>query len=77
MDNLRCIDKEKVSRILHNNWDNVFKLLTGSTSNQLDVPYSVEYEKELTYIEKDLPDLIDIYLKNNEFFGRNSMRDYW
>ena len=76
MERLSQKDRVALSRILHNNWDNVFKLLCGSISNQLGVPYSVEYEKELTYIEKNFPDLIDMYLKSNEFFGRNSMRDY-
>lgn len=76
MKKLNPEDRERLSRILHNNWDNVFKLLTGSSVDEYGVPYKEVYKYELVEREKDFPNLIDIYLESNSFFDRGTMKDW-
>jgi len=47
LEKLNQDDKDKLSRILYNNWDNMFKLLTGSSLDEDGVPYKECYKYEL------------------------------
>ena len=76
MEKLKKEDKDKISRILHNNWDLIFKLLTGSSVDENRTPYREFYKWELSDREKDLPEIIDTYLENEAFFDRNSLRNW-
>lgn len=76
MEKLKQEDRDKLSQILHDNWDNIFKLLAGSSVDEDNVPYKEVYKWELLDKEKKFPDLIDIYLENNAFFNKNSVRDW-
>ena len=76
MEKLNQDDKDKLSRILHNSWDNVFKLLTDSSVDEYGVPYKEVYKYELAEREKDFPNLVDIYLESNSFFDRGAMKDW-
>ena len=67
MEKLKPEDKDKLSRILHDNWDNIFKFLTGSSVDEDNIPYREVYKWELLDREKEFPDLIDVYLENNAF----------
>lgn len=40
MEKLRQEDRNKLSRILYNNWDNVFGYLVGSSKDEDDVQYN-------------------------------------
>lgn len=37
MQKLKQKDRDELSRILHNNWDNLFELITGSSVNESGV----------------------------------------
>ncbi len=76
MEKLKQEDRDKLSQILHDNWDNIFKLLTGSSVNEVDVPYREVYKWELFDREKEFPDLIDTYLENDAFFNKDSIRNW-
>lgn len=76
MNILKQEDKNKISQILHNNWDWIFKLLAGSSADEYNTPYREVYKWELSDREKDLPEIIDIYLKNDAFFTRESLRSW-
>ena len=76
MNRLTQEDKEKLSHILHDNWDNVFELLAGSSIDEYDIPYKEVYRYELEECENDFLNLINTYLENNAFFNRESMRDW-
>lgn len=76
MNGLKQEDKNKISQILHNNWDWIFKLLAGSSADEYNTPYREVYKWELSDREKDLPEIIDIYLKNDAFFTRESLRSW-
>lgn len=76
MDKLKQQDRDKLSRILHNNWDNIFKFLTDSGCDEENIPYREVYKWELSDREKEFPDLIDIYLENDSFFDRGSVRNW-
>ena len=39
MERLKKEDSDKISQILHNNWDLIFKLLSGSYTDEYGVPY--------------------------------------
>lgn len=76
MEKLKQEDRDKLSQVLHDNWDNIFKFLTGSSVDEDNVPYREVYKWELLDREKEFPDLIDIYLKNDAFFNKDSIRDW-
>lgn len=76
MEKLKKEDKDKILQILHNNWDLIFKLLTGSSVDEDDTPYREVYKWELSDREKNLPEIIDTYLENEAFFDRNSLRSW-
>lgn len=76
MEKLKQEDKDKLSQVLHDNWDNIFKFLTGSSVDEDSIPYREVYKWELSDRERKFPDLIDIYLKNNTFFNKDSIRDW-
>ncbi len=76
MERLKKEDKEKLSKILHNNWSLVFKLLTGSPNDEYGIPYREVYKWELQDREKELPNIIDTYLINDAFFDRHSLRSW-
>ena len=76
MERLKREDKDRISKMLNDNWDIVFKLLADSSVDEYDVPYREVYKWELSNREKELPEIIDIYLKNNAFFGRNSLGNW-
>lgn len=76
MNRLKQEDKNKISQILHDNWDLIFKLLVCSSADECGIPYREVYKWELSDREKDLPEIIDMYLKNDLFFDRNSLRSW-
>lgn len=76
MEKLKKEDKDKISQILHNNWDLIFKLLAGSSVDENGTPYREVYKWELSDREKNLPEIIDTYLENNAFFDRSSLRSW-
>ena len=76
MERLKKEDKDRISKILNDNWDIVFKLLADSSVDEYDVPYREVYKWELSDREKELPNIIDVYLKNDAFFDRNSLRSW-
>ena len=76
MERLKREDKDRISKILNDNWDSVFKLLIDSSVDEYDVPYREVYKWELSDREKELPNIIDVYLKNDAFFDRNSLRSW-
>lgn len=76
MKKLEQEDKERISQILYNNWENIFGLLNSSITDKDGVPYKETYKHELKEMEKDLPDLINMYLENRAFFNRDSMKDW-
>ena len=76
MERLKREDKDRISKILNDNWDIVFKLLADSSVDEYDVPYREVYKWELSDREKELPNIIDVYLKNDAFFDRNSLRSW-
>ena len=76
MERLKKEDKDRISKILNDNWDIVFKLLADSSVDEYDVPYREVYKWELSDREKELPNIIDTYLKNDAFFDRNSLRSW-
>lgn len=76
MEKLKQEDKEKLSRILTNNWDSVFRWLTGSSVDEYDVPYREVYKWELKDITKDYLDMVDTYLENNAFYDRQTVRNW-
>lgn len=76
MEKLKKEDKDKISQLLHNNWDLIFKLLIGSSVDEDGIPYREVYKWELSDREKDLPEIIDMYLENEAFFDRNSLRSW-
>ena len=69
MNILKNEDKNKISQILHNNWDLIFKLLVDSSTDEYGIPYRELYKWELSDREKELPEIIDIHLKNGEKKG--------
>ena len=76
MERLKRDDKDRISKMLNDNWDIVFKLLADSSVDEYDVPYREVYKWELSDREKELPNIIDVYLKNDAFFDRNSLRSW-
>ena len=76
MERLKREDKDRISKILNDSWDIVFKLLVDSSVDEYDVPYREVYKWELSDREKELPNIIDVYLKNDAFFDRNSLRSW-
>ena len=76
MERLKREDKDRISKMLNDNWDIVFKLLADSSVDEYDVPYREVYKWELSDREKELPNIIDTYLKNDAFFDRNSLRSW-
>ena len=76
MERLKREDKDRISKMLNDNWDIVFKLLADSSVDEYDVPYREVYKWELSDREKELPNIIDVYLKNDAFFDRNSLRSW-
>ena len=76
MERLKREDKDRISKILNDSWDIVFKLLADSSADEYDVPYREVYKWELSDREKELPDVIDTYLKNDAFFDRHSLRSW-
>ena len=76
MERLKREDKDRISKILNDSWDIVFKLLADSSADEYDVPYREVYKWELSDREKELPNIIDVYLKNDAFFDRNSLRSW-
>lgn len=77
MERLKQEDKNKISQILHNNWDLIFKLLTGSSVNENNTQYREIYKWELSDREKELPNIVDTYLKNDAFFDIHSLRSWF
>lgn len=51
-------------------------MLADSSVDEEGVPYKEVYVWELTDTERDFPDLINTYLKNDAFFNRESMRNW-
>ena len=76
MERLKREDKDRISKILNDSWDIVFKLLVDSSVDEYDVPYREVYKWELSDREKELPDVIDTYLINDAFFDRHSLRSW-
>ena len=76
MERLKKEDRAKLSKILNDNWDLVFKLLTGSPNDEDGVPYREVYKWELQERENDFPEIIDVYLENNAFYDRNAFRSW-
>ena len=76
MERLKREDKDRISKILNDNWDLVFKLLVDSSIDEYDIPYREVYKWELSDREKELPNIIDTYLKNDAFFDRHSLRSW-
>ena len=76
MERLKREDKDRISKILNDSWDIVFKLLADSSADEYDVPYREVYKWELSDREKELPDVIDTYLINDAFFDRHSLRSW-
>ena len=76
MERLKREDKDRISKILDDNWDSVFKLLVDSSVDEYDVPYREVYKWELSDREKDLPNIIHTYLINDAFFDRHSLRSW-
>ena len=76
MNKLKEEDKNKISQILHNNWDLIFKLLVDSSNDECGIPYREVYKWELFDREKDLPEIIDMHLKNNSFFDRSLLKNW-
>ena len=76
MERLKKEDKDRISKMLNDNLDIVFKLLADSSVDEYDVPYREVYKWELSDREKELPNIIDVYLKNDAFFDRNSLRSW-
>lgn len=76
MERLKKEDKDKISKMLNDSWDMVFKLLADSSTDEYDVPYREVYKWELSDREKELPNIVDTYLKNDAFFDRNSLRSW-
>ena len=76
MERLKKEDKDRISKMLNDNWDIVFKLLADSSVDEYDVPYREVYKWELSDREKELPNIIDTYLKNDAFFDRHSLRSW-
>lgn len=76
MERLKKEDKTKLSKILNDNWDLVFKLLTGSPNDEDGVPYREVYKWELQDRENDFTEIIDVYLENNAFYDRNAFRSW-
>ena len=76
MERLKREDKDRISKMLNNNCDIVFKLLADSSVDEYDVPYREVYKWELSDREKELPNIIDTYLKNDAFFDRHSLRSW-
>ena len=76
MERLKREDKDRISKMLNDNWDIVFKLLADSSVDEYDVPYREVYKWELSDREKELPNIIDVYLKNDAFFDRHSLRSW-
>lgn len=77
MERLKQEDKNKISQILHNNWDLIFKLLTGSSVDENNTLYREIYKWELSDREKELPNIVDTYLKNDAFFDIHSLRSWF
>ena len=76
MERLKREDKDRISKMLNDNWDIVFKLLADSSVDEYDVPYREVYKWELSDREKELPNIIDTYLINDAFFDRHSLRSW-
>ena len=76
MERLKREDKDKISKMLNDNWDIVFKLLADSSVDEYDVPYREVYKWELSDREKELPNIIDTYLINDAFFDIHSLRSW-
>ena len=76
MERLKREDKDRISKMLNDNWDIVFKLLADSSVDEYDVPYRDVYKWELSDREKELPNIIDTYLINDAFFDRHSLRSW-
>ena len=76
MERLKREDKDRISKILNDSWDIVFKLLADSSVDEYDVPYREVYKWELSDREKELPNIIDTYLINDAFFDRHSLRSW-
>ena len=76
MERLKREDKDRISKILNDSWDIVFKLVADSSADEYDVPYREVYKWELSDREKELPDVIDTYLINDAFFDRHSLRSW-
>ena len=76
MERLKKEDKDRISKMLNDNWDMIFKLLADSSTDEYDVPYREVYKWELSDREKELPNIVDTYLKNDAFFDRNSLRSW-
>ena len=53
MEKLKKEDKDKISQILHNNWDLIFKLLVDSSTDEYGIPYRELYKWELSDREKE------------------------
>ena len=76
MERLKKEDKDRISKMLNDSWGMVFKLLADSSVDEYGVPYREVYKWELSDREKELPNIIDTYLKNDAFFDRNSLRSW-
>lgn len=76
MEKLKQEDRNKLSRILYNNWDNVFRYLAGSSKDEDNVSYKEVYKYELEEATKDILSLIDIYLETNVFFSRDTVKNW-
>lgn len=76
MEKLKQEDRNKLSRILYNNWDNVFGYLAGSSKDEDNVLYKEAYKYELEEATKDIISLIDTYLEANAFFNRDSVKNW-
>lgn len=76
MEKLKQEDKDKLSKILNDNWDLIFTLLAGSSVDEDAVPYKEVYKWELQESIEILIENINIHLHCNNFFSREYLKDW-
>ena len=64
MKKLEQEDKERISQILYNNWENIFGLLNSSITDKDGVPYKETYKHELKEMENNFS-FITAFSENN------------
>lgn len=76
MEKLKQEDKDKLSKILNDNWDVIFKILTNTTKDEGGIPYKEVYKWELEGAMESLIGKIDAHLECNNYFSREHFKGW-